>query len=412
MGTVQVDEALVWERLEQLSGIGRHDDDAGGITRLALGPADVAGRRLVESWMLDAGCSVTHDGIGNTFGVLAGRDPDLAPVVMGSHLDTVVEAGRFDGCLGVVGAVEVLRAATGGDRPSRSLVAAVFTDEEGLRFGRDLLGSSVACGLLAPDAALGAADADGVTVAAELAASGMIGDHPWLRDAPPYTYLETHVEQGPRLLGADLPVGCVTGVVGTSWLEITIAGVASHAGATPMDMRRDAGLALADLRLALDALASERPEITLAAGAMAVRPGVTNVVPGQATMTVDVRSGDGRLLDAAEDEIQRVAHESAARRGCHVARCTRLSRTEPVAFDPALTEAVAERIAAHGVPVMKLWSGAGHDAQQLATVCPATMVFVRSRNDGVSHSPAEWSTAGDCALGVQVMADVALRYAT
>ncbi|MBB6376747.1 N-carbamoyl-L-amino-acid hydrolase [Pseudonocardia eucalypti] len=406
----EIDGDGLWRRLAALAEVG--GSPGGGVTRLALTEADVRGRRLVESWLAEIGCEITHDAIGNTFAELPGTEPRLAPVLLGSHLDTVAEAGRFDGCLGVLGAVEVLRAVAAGPRPPRTLAAAVFTDEEGARFGRDLLGSSVACGLLDPAQAYGLADADGSTVGTELRTHGLPGTAPVLADRPPHAYLETHIEQGPVLLRAGLPVAAVAGVVGTSWTRIALAGAAAHAGATPMELRRDPGLAMAALRLRLHELAGERPGLTCAVGEMRTHPGLVNVVPGTAGLSVDLRAAEEAVLAEAEEAVRPLAEEAAATYGCAVTGCERTSRTAPVAFHPATVERVADRIGARGIPVRRLWSGAGHDAQLLAGICPTAMVFVRGQRDGVSHSPREWSLPEDCALGVQLMAEVAAELVT
>ncbi|WPB95825.1 M20 family metallo-hydrolase [Streptomyces malaysiensis] len=407
--TPKIDGQSLWNRLDALSKIGETSD--GGVTRLALTEEDAQGRRLVEAWLAETGCEISHDAIGNTIAVLPGTEPDLPPVLLGSHVDSVANAGRFDGCLGVLGAVEVLRSVAAGTRPRRSLAAAVFTDEEGTRFGRDLLGSSVTCGLLEPAKALATADADGRTVEQELRRHDLLGTAPLLVGRPPHAYLETHVEQGPVLLRGKLPVAAVTGVIGTSWTRITLTGAAAHAGATPMDMRRDAGLAMATLRLRLHALTEDHPGLTVAVGAMDTHPGQVNVVPATATLTVDLRAPEETVLVKAESAIRPLAEKVARTHGCELTTCDQISRTAPAAFDPAMVDRVAERISAHGLPVRRLWSGAGHDAQQLTTICPTAMVFVRSQHDGISHSREEWSLPEDCALGVQLMAEVAVDLA-
>lgn len=407
----EIDGESLWHRLSELSNVGT--TTGGGVTRLALTEADVRGRRLVESWLAETGCEINHDPIGNTIAVLPGTEPSLAPVLLGSHVDSVGNAGRFDGCLGVLGAVEVLRAVAAGSRPRRSLAVAVFTDEEGTRFGRDLLGSSVTCGVIEPAQALATADADaeGKTVEHELRLHGLLGTAPLLVRRPPHAYLETHIEQGPVLLRENLPVAAVTGVIGTSWTRITLTGAAAHAGATPMDMRRDAGLAMAALRLRLHALTEDHPGLTVAVGAMNTSPGQVNVVPAAATLTVDLRAPKETVLAEAESAIRPLAEHVALIYDCELTTCDRISRTAPAAFDPAMVDRVADRISAHGLPVRRLWSGAGHDAQQLTTICPTAMVFVRSQRDGISHSSEEWSLPEDCALGVQLMAEVAIELA-
>ncbi|WP_329576624.1 MULTISPECIES: M20 family metallo-hydrolase [unclassified Streptomyces] len=405
----EVDGKSLWRRLAELAEIGR--TPSGGVTRLALTEDDARGRRLVESWLAESGCEIGHDAIGNTIAVLPGTDPELAPVLLGSHIDSVADAGRFDGCLGVVGAVEIMRAVASGARPRRSLAVAVFTDEEGARFGRDLLGSSVTCGLLAPADALAHRDADGTAVDDELRRHELSGSAPLLVERPPHAYLETHIEQGPILLREDLPVAAVTGVIGTSWTRVTFTGAAAHAGATPMDMRRDAGLAMAALRLRLHALAGEHPQTTLAVGDMNTLPGQINVVPGSATLTIDLRAPDESVLTKVEDAIRPLAEQVAAEYDCELTACERMSRTAPAVFAPEMVNRVVERLDARGLATRQLWSGAGHDAQQLATISPTAMVFVRSQRDGISHSDKEWSLPDDCALGVQLMCDVAVDLA-
>ena len=377
----------------------------GGVARLALTDADRAGRDLVSGWMREMGLAVTVDGIGNVVGVRKGRE-DLAPVMMGSHIDTVRTGGRYDGNLGVLGGLEVL--ATLDDAKivtRRPLAVAFFTNEEGSRFQPDMMGSLVFVGDLPLEQALATAGIDGATVGAELTRIGYAGPAPvGGKKGKVHAYVELHVEQGPVLEAEGFTIGAVEGVQGISWTELTLTGQSNHAGTTPMRLRHDAGLVAAEITTFARRVAREMGgDQVSTVGLLTQFPNLVNVVANRVVMTVDLRNTDEALLQQAERRVFAFAEEAAKGEGVGLSRRT-LARFEPVAFDPALVgrvEAIAREL---GHEVRRLPSGAGHDAQILASVCPACMVFVPSAK-GVSHNVEEFTSPAD----IQAGGDVLLR---
>ena len=306
--TLSINSARLYETLDALGAVGGFEDPhtgLRGVCRLALTAADGAGRRHVVELMRAAGLEVRIDQIGNVFGRRPGQNDRLRPVMMGSHIDSVATAGRFDGCLGVLGGLEVIRTLNdAGVQTLRPLVVAFFTDEEGARFGTDMLGSAVATGRIPLEVAHALRDRQDLSVRDELAGIGFLGEADPLLKAP-FAYLECHIEQGPVLRAAGVDIGVVTGVQGICWHELSIVGRSAHAGTTPMALRADAGVAAARINLALrEMVASGRfgPEFRATMGVIAPYPGLVNVVPGQVTATVDLRDPDTALLDAAEAE--------------------------------------------------------------------------------------------------------------
>ncbi len=380
------------------------------MNRLALTAADGEGRRHVVARMREAGLTVTVDRIGNVFGRRAGKR-DLRPVMIGSHIDSVPTAGRFDGCLGVLGGLEVVRALDDARiETERPLVVAFFTDEEGARFGTDMLGSAVATGRIALEKAYALPDRDGKTVRDELAAIGFLGEASE-RLAPPHAYLECHIEQGPILRAAGVQVGVVTGVQAISWHELTIVGKSAHAGTTPMDLRADAGVAAARINLRLrEMIASGRygPGMRATMGAIVPTPGLVNIVPGRVVATVDLRNPDDALMRAAEADVIAYYDEVARSRRVQVS-WRQTARTPCVPFDAGLQDRIARRPSGAACLSQRIVSGAGHDAQEMARITRAAMVFVPGEHDGISHNPRELSTREQCAHGVGVLFDVARR---
>ncbi len=412
---LEIDSDRLQRELEELGRIGRYLDESTGlwgVDRLALTDADGEGRRHVVARMKSLGLTVTIDRIGNVYARREGREK-LSPVLLGSHVDSVETAGRFDGCLGVLGGLEVVQTLDDAEiQTRRPIVVAFFTDEEGCRFGTDMLGSAVATGRIPLEAAYALRDREGKLLRDELTRVGFLGGAPERLD-PPHAYLECHVEQGPTLRAAGLDVGVVAGVQAISWHELTIVGKSAHAGTTPMELRADAGVAAARINLKLrELVASGRHGAALRAtmGVIAPRPGLVNVVPGRATATVDLRNPDGALLRGAEAEIV-AFYEEVAREEKVKISWRQTARTDPVAFSPRVRERVAAAASERGLRHASIVSGAGHDAQELARLCPAGMVFVPGEYDGISHNPREFSTPKQCADGVNVLLDVLLAFA-
>ncbi|MET2826091.1 Zn-dependent hydrolase [Mesorhizobium shangrilense] len=396
-----IDGRRLLRNLEALGQIG--NSAAGGRTRLAYSPQDGQARELLLAWMREAGLSVCVDPIGNIFGTLRGCDDAAAPIMVGSHIDTVVNAGHLDGCLGVLAGLETLLSlAEAGIVPRRPIVVAAFANEEGARFSPDLMGSRVFTGELALAQALAATDADGQSVTEALGRmpeSRPFGTPPSL----PSAYVELHIEQGPVLWSENVAIGIVEGVQGCRWLEVQVHGAANHAGTTPMAMRRDAGVAAASLVADL-ARRSRDQKIPLVAtaGTMSIVSGSINSVPEHAVFTVDLRDPDERLLDNAENQLRFAIARAEADHGVTI-EIRRMSQSSPVRFDDALVAragALAER---GGIAYRRLVSGASHDAQMLAARCPTLMLFAPSR-DGISHSPAEHTDDDDIIAAANLLA--------
>ncbi len=408
MTDLHIDGQRLWRSLEELGRVGAYTDERTGligVNRLALTAADGDGRRLVKRWFEEAGLAVRVDAIGNCIGRREGRDPSKAPVMAGSHIDSVPTAGRFDGCLGVLGALEVVRtlndARVATERP---LEIAFFTDEEGCRFGTDMLGSAVACGRLPLERALGLCDKDGKRAGDELRAIGFSGDHP-ARLAPPRAYVECHIEQGPILAAAGMDLGVVTGVQGISWWELTIAGRAAHAGTTPMRLRRDPGLAAALINVRLDEMARSGrygAEMRATMGRIDPRPGLVNIVPSQVVCTVDLRNPEDADMAAAERDLFAYVKEIETRLGVTV-EARQTARTPRIRFSPDVQAVIARQMERAHLRFETILSGAGHDAQELSALCPTAMIFVPGEHDGISHNPREYSTPEACARGVDVL---------
>ncbi|PIR18533.1 MAG: Zn-dependent hydrolase, partial [Elusimicrobia bacterium CG11_big_fil_rev_8_21_14_0_20_64_6] len=398
----------LYASLADLGKIGAYKDERTGITgvnRLALTAADGAGRRLVVKWFRSAGLQVTMDKIGNVYGRRRGREDSLAPVMMGSHIDSVPTAGRFDGCLGVLGALEVIRTLNEAKITTRRpLIVGFFTDEEGCRFGTDMLGSAVATKRMALEDAYALKDRDGLTVKAELQKIGFLGAAPVGR-LRPHAYLECHIEQGPLLRHMRRDIGVVMGVQAISWQELTITGKSAHAGTTPMRFRRDAGLSAARLNVALREMTRSGRyglEMRAAMGAIRPIPGMVNVVPGRVVCTVDLRNPSDALMKKAETDFTKLCKKIAKQDGVSIV-VRRTAKTPHVPFDKsvqALIAAQADRLGLSHEPIL---SGAGHDAQEWSRVCKTAMVFVPGEYDGISHNPREFSTPKQCADGVNIL---------
>lgn len=373
----------------------------GGVSRLALSDDDRAGRELVIGWMHDLGLTVTTDAIGNIFGLRAGLQ-DGAPVMTGSHIDTVRTGGLYDGNYGVLAGLEVVETLNdAGITTPRPLCVAVFTNEEGARFAPDMMGSLVYVGGLPLDDALNTRGIDGKTVEECLKAIGADGAQP-VGNPAVHAYVELHIEQGPVLEEEGYTIGAVEKVQGISWTEVTITGTSNHAGTTPMRLRHDAGYAAMATATFMRDLAKKMGGDQVATmGAIELKPNLINVVANHARFTIDLRNTDEALLQKAEAEVMDFLERIAVDEGVTVTH-RRLARFEPVPFDPAMVdrvEAVARQL---GHSVRRLPSGAGHDAQMLARVCPTGMIFVPSAK-GISHNIHEHTDPDDLTAGANVL---------
>ena len=402
-----LDTAKLLEQLRELGAIG-HDAAQGGRTRIALTDEEKTGRDLLVRWMRELDLEVRVDQIGNIFGVLHAAHPQgmAQPLMMGSHIDTVRNAGALDGCYGVLAGLAVVRAyRQAGLRPARAIVVAAFTNEEGVRYQPDMMGSLVYAGGMDVQAALNTVGTDGTRLGDELARIGYAGDM-----APgaivPREYIELHIEQGPVLEAEGKLIGVVESLQGISWQKVTITGVANHAGTTPTRLRHDAGYAAAACVAFLrEQVVGAAPETTLATvGSLRLEPNLINVIPSRATFTVDLRDPDDQRLQTAERRLADFLATLAGREGVTV-ETEQLVRFEPVVFDAALADRIQAAAQRRGLPHRRMTSGAGHDAQMLARIVPSAMIFVPSRG-GISHNPREHTDDDQLALGAQVLLDV------
>jgi N-carbamoyl-L-amino-acid hydrolase len=381
----------------------------GGVCRLALTDEDKEGRDLVVSWMKELGLKVTIDEVGNVIGLRAGKT-DGAPVLIGSHIDTVRTGGYYDGNLGVLAGLEVVECLNDSDITTECPIGVgIFTNEEGARFAPDMLGSMVHQGQLEKDTALDAVSIDGKLFKDELARIGYDGSEP-VGDMRTAGFLELHVEQGPILEQEGITIGAVEGVQGISWTEVKIEGVSNHAGTTPMSMRRDAGFCAAKIAVFVRELALRMGGRQVATvGAITLTPNLVNVVANNAKMTVDLRNTDNALLKQADMELAEFLTQLADDEQVKIETKT-LARFDPVDFAPEVIGMVEEEALAMGLSVKRMPSGAGHDAQSFAPNCPSGMIFVPSVK-GISHNIEEYTAPSDLEAGANVLFRVLLRFA-
>jgi len=397
---VRIDQGRLRERLDALAEIS--PIPGGGSSRLALTDEDREGRDLVRSWMTDLGLDVTIDSVGNVFGTW--NCADGAPVMTGSHIDTVRTGGRYDGNYGVLAGLEVIETLMASNLvPSRPLSVGVFTNEEGARFQPDMLGSLVYVGGLDLEKALDTVSIDGARLGDELVRIGYAGPAP-VPGLHPHAFVELHIEQGPILEAEGFTIGAVDGVQGISWQEVTIHGQSNHAGTTPMRLRHDPSFVAGAITVFLRDLAIRfGGNQVCTVGKIDLSPNLVNVVPAKATITLDVRNTDETILKRAESEIAAFLEKLANDEGVRIETRV-LARFEPVIFDEAVVDLVEQLAIQHGHSVKRLPSGAGHDAQMLARVCPTAMIFVPSHL-GISHNPAEHTDDQDLVHGANVLLD-------
>jgi beta-ureidopropionase / N-carbamoyl-L-amino-acid hydrolase len=412
---VRINRDRLWASLMELKQIGAYHDEATGmrgVRRLALTDADAEARRRCVDWMLQAGLTVRVDRIGNVYATRPGRDRSLPCVLMGSHIDTVATGGAFDGTLGVLGGIEVMRTLNdAGIQTLRDIEVGFFTEEEGVRFGTDMLGSAVTAGRIPLDHAHKLTDADGNTVENELVRLGFDGAADERRPAP-YAYIECHIEQGPILADAGVDIGIVEGVQSISWQRLTVRGEAAHAGTTPIAARHDAGLVAASVVVETRRMcdSGDFGQLRATVGNFDLGGGQTNVIPHQATLTIDLRNQADDLMTAAEQHLASHVSQLATEHGVQVA-WERMAKTAVVPFHPGIQDLLAATANDLGLPYVRAMSGAGHDAQEIAAICPTAMVFVAGENGGISHTPREYSNPGACANGTEVLANAVLRLA-
>lgn len=400
--TRTIDAGRVMARCDALATL---SELSGGLTRVYLSEEQRKANELVLGWMREAGMQAGLDAIGNCAGRYEGDRPGLPCLMLGSHLDTVRDAGRYDGMLGVITAIECVHAL---DKAGRRLPFALevigFADEEGVRFGTTFLGSRAIAGTFKPEA-LDATDKAGTRLADAMRGFGLdparVGDAARRRDAV-HAYAELHIEQGPVLEAAGLPVGVVTAINGATRYNFTIEGMAGHAGTVPMTLRQDALAAAAECVLAIEACGKGGADLVATVGKLEVMPGATNVIPGRVTFTLDLRSPRDadreKAVVAVVAEIKQVCERRRVKVEAHKLH------DEPVAVcAPWMQEAIGAAIASEGVEVRRLPSGAGHDGMAMQAIADIGMLFVRCKS-GISHNPAEAISEADAGLATRVLA--------
>lgn len=396
-----VSEARQWGRLMEMASFGAIPGD--GVNRACLTPLDRAARRRLIGWAEAAGATVGIDEAANLWLRREGTDPAAAPVLTGSHMDTQPNGGRFDGMYGVIAGLEVLSAlADAGTVPRRPIEVVAWTNEEGGRFTPGCMGSMSWAGLHPLATWADVTDADGMRFAAalaeHLAAEADLPRRPL--GSKPHAYVEAHIEQGPRLEAEGTDIGVVTGIQGSRWFTVTLTGETAHAGTTPLALRRDAVQDMVRAIAALNALMHDPKDVLrFTVGRILVEPNTSNSVPSKASFTIDFRHPDPAVLLVRGDAIPGVVQAAVRDAGVAVHESFHVL---PLQFDPAVVAVVEAAAAAEGVSALRLPSGAFHDAQFVAAVCPTGMLFVPCRN-GVSHNPAEYATPAQLAAGTRVL---------
>jgi N-carbamoyl-L-amino-acid hydrolase len=405
---LQIDGARLWQSLMDMAKIGA--TEKGGVRRLALTEDETRGRDLFVQWCRDAGMTVSVDEIGNLFARRDGTQKDAAPVLIGSHLDTQPEGGRFDGVYGVLAALELVRALNDANVATEKPIEIVsWTNEEGARFTPAMLGSAVFTGITPMDEALAKKDADGITLADALTQSGYRGSRA-VNGQNVDSYFEAHIEQGPVLEANGTTIGVVTGGQAIRWLDVTVTGVAAHAGTTPMPYRKDAYFAAAQMAAELERIVEGyAPRGLVTIGQVGIANASRNTIAGHVTFTVDLRHHQDSEVDAMERDLRDAFARVAQSRGVKVSVET-YWRSPATPFDADCVALVANAVDALGYSNERIVSGAGHDAIHLARYCPTAMVFIPCV-DGLSHNEAEDALPEDVTRGANVLLNAVLARA-
>ena len=404
---MKIDKKRLEQSIEELGRIGA--TDRGGLTRLALSDEDKRGRDWLVARMKDAGLRVTVDQMGNIFGERAGQ-ASLPPVMMGSHADSVPTGGKYDGQLGVLCGLEVMRTLNDGKvRTRHPVTLVIFTNEEGARFQPAMIASGVMAGKIALEDAYNARDKDGLRLVDELERIGYLGPEPCI-PRPIRAYLELHIEQGPFLEEEKLSIGVVEGIVAIAWSRLTIHGVQDHAGPTPMRIRHDALVAAAEVVGRVRAIAREiGGDLVTTVGNLTVSPNIPNAIPGRVQLSIDMRDPKDATLDRARTMLDRAVREACEREGVTY-ELDHYWRVPYTPFDREVVSAIERAAQATGAGYRRILSGAGHDAQYMAAIGPTGMVFVPS-HDGRSHCEEEFTAIDDIEHGANTLLGAALHLA-
>lgn len=408
MKNLTIDAKRLWESLMEMAKIGA--TPKGGVARLALTDLDRQGRELFVRWCREAGCAIAVDKMGNVFARRPGRDPSLPPVMMGSHLDSQPTGGKYDGAYGVLAGLEVIRSLNDhGYETLAPVEVTVWTNEEGSRFAPAMTGSGVFAGVMPLDFALRLEDVDGQGLGEELKRIGFAGGAE-MGGRALGAYIEAHIEQGPILENEGKTIGVVTHAQGQRWYEVTLTGRESHAGPTPMAVRRDALVGAARIVDAVNRIGhAHQPGACATVGMMQVFPNSRNVIPGRVFFTIDLRHPDDAVLAGMDAEV-RAAAEKVAKEIKLEMEFKQIWHTPPIAFDPACVDAVRAAASGFGYSHRDIVSGAGHDACYVARVAPTGMVFVPCK-DGLSHNEEESATPDDLAAGCRVLMETVVALA-
>jgi N-carbamoyl-L-amino-acid hydrolase len=400
-----IDSQRLWSRLMSMAEIGA--TPAGGCNRQALTDEDAAGRELFMTWCRDAGCDIRLDAIGNIFARRPGNDPLAKPVITGSHLDTQPTGGKYDGIYGVLAGLEVLETLNDHDiETDHPVEVVVWTNEEGSRFDTAMMGSAVWSGAMSLADAYQLRDLQGACIEDELKRIGHLGEDQPRQEV--HAAFELHIEQGPILEAEDLQIGVVTGVQHMCRYRITIHGQETHAGPSPMAMRRDPMMAATRILSRLYTLADEHgPGARVTIGYIHAEPGSPNTVPGEVVFTADLRHPDAESYRAMQEKC-----EDAVKFSCHDlnldGEANRIWEAPGVTFNQSCISAVRKAVKKRRYPAMDIISGAGHDACNIAAVAPISMIFVPCK-DGLSHNEAESILPEQAAAGANILLDAILE---
>jgi allantoate deiminase len=400
------DLALGRRLMEKLDALALHSDEPDCMTRLYLSPAHKSAIAELAGWMREAGMQVRIDPLATVIGRYEGHEAGAPALLIGSHIDTVRNAGKYDGPLGVLaGLIAVEELARNGERFPFAIEVLAFGDEEGVRFPSTLSGSRAVAGSLDP-AVLSVTDDDDITLRDALVSFGCdpeLIEEAAMTPGSALAYIEAHIEQGPQLETMDRPLGVVTAINGACRLAVRVTGEAGHAGTVPMTMRKDSLAAAAEMVLAVERATMERDRVVATVGRIEARPGAVNVIPGETSFTIDVRAGQDELRDDCIAAIRAAIAGIAARRG--VTADIAATYTAPAtACSPAIISALSQAVTRAGLSPIELTSGAGHDAMAMAQLCDIGMLFVRCKG-GISHNPAESITVEDADACVRVLLD-------
>ncbi len=397
----KINDDGLWNTIKDLSKIGK--DNNGGNTRLSFSESDMLARQYIMNLLIESGLEVRIDEVGNIFGRLNGEKSTDSVVMTGSHIDTVLNGGKFDGALGVLGAIEAVRTIKEQHiKLSHSIEIVSFTDEEGTRFGTGFIGSRGLTGRLTyKDLQLTDNNGTSYTEAFHKAGINIENYHKAVRKPESIkAYLEMHIEQGRVLETEDIPIGIVSNIKGAIWLQVTVRGQADHAGATPMHLRKDPSLVMAEALLDIEKIALRWNGVATV-GKMELKPGAENIIPEEVTFLIDLRHGNKSSRKHMEVELISVIQKKAAQRGLEVAFEVKEAE-DPATCSVDMIKTIEAVMKQTGVPIFKMNCGAGHDALLMSNITEIGMILVRSK-DGISHNPLEWSSKEDCSIGTQVL---------